>query len=196
MGYQLVSNGDVPVETYFNLLMKQTVIVCTSGTRPSSPPEGMTVYETDTDRYSTYNGSAWVTYGQISTGTFTPSLTAGTTNPTLGTGSTSTGRYTLWNGKICTYWGQIAFGTASVNAGSGQYFISLPFTSNAATNITTGCAMMRDSSAGTITPGSSYLAASVTTLSMVTASGTVASASPWVWAASDYLTWNITYEIA
>lgn len=40
-------------------LMKQAVITCTSGTRPSSPNEGMTIYETDTDRYMGHDGSTW-----------------------------------------------------------------------------------------------------------------------------------------
>lgn len=40
-------------------LMKQVVIVCTSGTRPGSPVDGMTIYETDTNLIRTYNGSAW-----------------------------------------------------------------------------------------------------------------------------------------
>lgn len=47
------------VNTY---LAKQAVVVCTSTTRPSSPPEGMVVYETDTDRMLTYVSSTtgWV----------------------------------------------------------------------------------------------------------------------------------------
>jgi hypothetical protein len=40
-------------------LMKQSVITCTSGTRPGSPNEGMTIYETDTDKYMGHDGSAW-----------------------------------------------------------------------------------------------------------------------------------------
>lgn len=35
-------------------------IVCTSTTRPATPFEGQQIYETDTDRLLTYNGSAWV----------------------------------------------------------------------------------------------------------------------------------------
>jgi hypothetical protein len=35
-------------------------VVCTSGTRPASPAEGQTIYETDTDRQLVWNGSAWV----------------------------------------------------------------------------------------------------------------------------------------
>ncbi|MGW3809076.1 hypothetical protein [Micromonospora sp. NPDC005113] len=45
------------VNTY---LMKQAVITCTSGARPTSPVEGMTIYETDTDTLLGYSGSAWV----------------------------------------------------------------------------------------------------------------------------------------
>lgn len=64
MVYQLVNNGDVPDEDYFNnALMKQAVIVCTSGTRPSSPPTGMKIFETDTKLEKHYNGSAWVRTG-------------------------------------------------------------------------------------------------------------------------------------
>lgn len=47
------------VNTY---LAKQAVVVCTSTTRPASPPEGMVIYETDTDRLLVYTSSAtgWV----------------------------------------------------------------------------------------------------------------------------------------
>lgn len=46
-----------------NYLMKQTIITCTSGTRPSSPVEGMTIFETDTDLNRYWDGSAWTTLG-------------------------------------------------------------------------------------------------------------------------------------
>lgn len=44
------------VNTY---LAKQAVIVCTSGTRPGAPVEGMCIYETDTDRLLSYDGTTW-----------------------------------------------------------------------------------------------------------------------------------------
>lgn len=44
------------INTY---LAKQVVIVCTSGTRPGSPVEGMVIYETDTDKCLTYDGATW-----------------------------------------------------------------------------------------------------------------------------------------
>lgn len=37
------------------------VFLCTSTTRPANPSEGFTVYETDTNVYSFWDGSAWVT---------------------------------------------------------------------------------------------------------------------------------------
>lgn len=36
-----------------------STIICTSSTRPASPFEGQTIYETDTDKFLVYNGSAW-----------------------------------------------------------------------------------------------------------------------------------------
>lgn len=66
MGFKTFVAGEVltasDVNTY---LMKQVVIVCTSGTRPSSPNEGMTIYETDTDKVLVYSGSAWVEFGLL-----------------------------------------------------------------------------------------------------------------------------------
>ena len=41
--------------------------VCTSSTRPASPFEGQTIYETDTDLVKSYNGSAWATIGPTPT---------------------------------------------------------------------------------------------------------------------------------
>jgi hypothetical protein len=35
-------------------------IVCTSSTRPATPTEGMSIYETDTDLRYEYDGSSWV----------------------------------------------------------------------------------------------------------------------------------------
>jgi hypothetical protein len=46
-------------------LMKQSVIVCTSSTRPSSPVEGMTIYQTDTDNQWFYDGATWLPTGGL-----------------------------------------------------------------------------------------------------------------------------------
>lgn len=61
MAFKTFIDGNVLTETDLNdYLMRQSVIACTSGSRPSSPVEGMTIYETDTDLLLTYSGSAWV----------------------------------------------------------------------------------------------------------------------------------------
>jgi hypothetical protein len=198
VGFKSWATGELLTSADLNAyLMKQAVIVCTSGTRPASPPEGMTVYETDTDRYSTYIGSAWVTLGQTITSTYVPVLTAATTNPTLGTGSVASGRYTLFGGNWCTTRGTIQFGSSGAAAGSGQYFISLPFTANA--NITAGvshlgCCVIRDNSAGDLRSATAYAAAGASTFSIVQ-TAVVASGSPWAWATADYISWDMTYEI-
>lgn len=63
MAYKTFTAGAVltasDVNTY---LARQAVVVCTSTTRPSSPPEGMTIYETDTDRMLVYTSATtgWV----------------------------------------------------------------------------------------------------------------------------------------
>lgn len=70
------------VNTY---LMKQVVIVCTSGTRPSSPVDGMHIYETDTDRRAVYNGTVWITVSPQSQTVATSQGTASTTYADLAT---------------------------------------------------------------------------------------------------------------
>ena len=55
------------------------VIICTSSTHPSSPFEGLTIYETDTDRRYTYDGTNW----RLLTPTFTTvKLTSGANSAT------------------------------------------------------------------------------------------------------------------
>jgi hypothetical protein len=199
--YTLLVTGDVPgAATYFNPLLQQTIIPCTSGTRPSSPPDGMLIWETDTERYKSWNAtlSEWVTSGQMLTGTITPSITSSGGGVSLGsTGNSAYGRYTVFGGKFCTYIGQVTWGTIGQGPGSGQYFLTLPFTaSNAAPILTTGSAMIRDNSASTVQPAVCYVGANSTTLSITSSSGIVGSATPWAWGANDYIAWSLTYEIS
>lgn len=62
MGFIDFATDDVLTEESIDTIMRQTVIPCTSGTRPASPHEGMTVYETDTDVIAVYTGSGWKRY--------------------------------------------------------------------------------------------------------------------------------------
>jgi hypothetical protein len=195
--YSLLVTGDVPgASTYFNPLLQQTIIPCTSGTRPSSPTDGMHVFETDTDTIRAYSNGNWTVVMQLGSASYTPVLTASTTNPVLGTGAVASAKYLLWGGRMCSYWGNITAGS-TFTAGSGQYFVSLPVAAGSNPSVLTpGAAMMRDNSAGTVLPGSAYLASSATTLSIVSPSGIIGSGTPWAWAASDYMNWFVTYETA
>jgi hypothetical protein len=184
-------------------LMEQSVIRCTSGTRPSAPNDGMLVYETDTNWYVSYNpGVGWRTLGQMITGTYTPTLTGSGGNPNLGSTGTAEARWTIWNGKWCLYRGSFQWGGSGMTAGSGQYLVSAPFTSS--TFITNGVSCLgqvffRDNSAGpALRTGACYITTSQTTLGLFEATtGLVTGANPWTWAGSgDYISWEIAYEIA
>lgn len=69
--------------------------VCTSSTRPASPFEGQTIYETDTDLVKSYNGTSWVTIGPTTSGVsavgYAQVLTLQTTSSTSYTDLSTTG---------------------------------------------------------------------------------------------------------
>jgi hypothetical protein len=84
--------------------------VCTSTTRPAAPYEGQLIYETDTDKVSIYNGSAWAEVssvtvkGDIQTFSTVPTkLGVGTNNYVLmADSSASTGLKWSTNPVVCT----------------------------------------------------------------------------------------------
>jgi hypothetical protein len=63
MAFKTFAPGVLTSSDVNTFLMRQAVIVCTSSTRPASPNEGMTIYETDTDRHAFYTGTAWRYFG-------------------------------------------------------------------------------------------------------------------------------------
>lgn len=71
-------------------LMKQTVIYSTSSLRPTSPQDGMTIYESDLDRYKTYHGGGW--YWPATIGVWNGSTAEGTF---IGTSITANRSFTL-----------------------------------------------------------------------------------------------------
>jgi hypothetical protein len=134
--------------------------------------------------------------------TWTPALTASTTNPTLGSGSTATGRYTRIN-KLVVATFTIVFGS-SPNAGSGTYRISLPITAQGTQQYyenTEGTMLIRDNSTQ-FQYQATFYNNTTTTIEMAysaTYGGAlvnVSNANPWTWAASDSLSGLIIYEAA
>ena len=132
--------------------------------------------------------SAWTLY--------TPVLTASTTNPTLGAGSSAEGRY-LKVGRLVVYRFKIAFGTSGVNAGSGFYKVSAPVNRNTAFSaVCTSTIYGNDVSVGTRNHGfanfSGDNAFEIFYLNGVAYSAT----TPWTWAASDTIEGQLVYEAA
>ncbi len=127
MGYDIVANGEVPDEDYFNnMLMRQTNIVATSGTRPTTPTptEGMVVYETDTNKFVVYESGAWQTKLDLYTQSYSPTWTGAGGNPSLGNG-TLTGRYLRLAAKMYFVEIQLLVGSTTTG-GSGRWLFSLP----------------------------------------------------------------------
>jgi hypothetical protein len=195
--YTLLVTGDVPgASTYFNPLLQQTIVPCTSGARPSSPPTGMHIFETDTTRLMKWTGAAWEAVAS-SRQSFTPTLTASTTNPTMGSGTVRNGWYAYASGPSVIYSFHIAFGTSPA-AGSGNYSISLPVAcanAYAGGNEAIGTVVLADASSGLFKVGVTLATAGSTLGMIVDGSVIVASGAPWTWAASDYLSGTITYPI-
>jgi hypothetical protein len=106
MAFKTFAPGVLTSSDVNTFLMRQAIITCTSSTRPASPNEGMTIYETDTDLYAVYTGTAWEYLGGWET-TFTPTLT----NFTLGNGTVAA-QYALV-GDLVFYAGYIVCGSTT-----------------------------------------------------------------------------------
>ena len=91
MAFKTFADGvALPASDLNTYLMKQAVIVCTAGTRPASPIEGMTIYETDTDKLLIYTTATtlwqppWnMPWGRIASASVTANQTTITTTVDL-----------------------------------------------------------------------------------------------------------------
>jgi hypothetical protein len=134
---------------------------------------------------------------------YTPVLTAATTNPTLGTGSNSTARY-LKVGRLVIYTFSITFGTSGTAAGSGEYRVSLPFgrasSSSPPADFPPGMVRLFDSSASATAIVPARMIATTNFIMQypstwpATGTSTVNQAAPWAWDASDSIRGQIIYE--
>lgn len=135
-------------------------------------------------------------------GSYTPALTATTTNPTLGSGSTASGRYAKVQRTVFGTF-DITFGSSGVAAGSGTYLISVPtnILSSWPANAPVGRAVLFDSSgsvAGYFDLISNYNNFRIRyQATWPTGSLTyVNDSTPWTWAAGDYIRGEFFYEAA
>lgn len=105
------------------------ILRCTSSTRPASPWEGMTIYETDTDKSYQYSGSAWVQIALLGAFDSAAATLAGSTSgPTWGTGSSRT-ITSRKNGRDYSARLSVSAGTPGFVAPVGNWAWTLPFTS-------------------------------------------------------------------
>lgn len=178
-------------------------LIMVEGTAPATPAAGLQELFVDSAdhqwKHKDSSGAVAVlgAGGYSAYSSYTPALTAATTNPTLGTGSTVLGQYAQDN-KTVTGQFTITFGTSGVAAGTGQYAISLPVTAD--TSITSrilGAAMIYHSSTGDLRIGAVALDTSGTVKVYYPATnGLIGAVNPWTWAASDQIFGSFTYRAA
>jgi hypothetical protein len=149
-GSRLFQAGDVlTAEQVQSFLMDQSIMgfedtsardAAFGGTGEATLAEGMFAYTADTNTLWVYDSINWVPainaaslngVGEFTS--YTPSLTATVTNPTLGVGSQSLGSYVRVKNLIIARF-FITFGTSGVAAGSGNYKVSLPVTASVFSN--------------------------------------------------------------
>lgn len=156
--------------------------------------------ETDTGRIKYGDGAtAWNALRYVGSGwaAYVPVLTAVTTNPTLGSGSIAEGRWRDTGHELIVdvY---IKFGASGVNAGNGQYRISLPANiSTAGTARLVGNCGLYDASAASYVAGAVSRQATDKVQLLLPSAGVIAAHNvPWAWAANDELSLRIIAERA
>lgn len=184
------------------LISSKFPLVGADADRPPSPYTSEQIWRTDKGCVEVHDGSSWREAPRRDGGgsawtSYTPTLTATTSNPTLGSGSTRSGAY-MQVGKMVTVRATVKFGTSGTAAGSGTYEISLPVT---AKTITTGrqqgTATFFDNSANDFGDGAVFIDNGATTKAKLSMDSTVVTNSaPWTWGASDQIDFTMTYEAA
>jgi hypothetical protein len=134
--------------------------------------------------------TAWTAY--------TPSWTAASTNPVIGNG-TIEGYYKVI-GKTCFVRGNIAMGSTTT-FGSGERYISMPFTASHADGILMTATLLDNNTAwyNAILNGARAGFNHKSAIQYQVVGGTADSitpTTPFTWTTSDRFTWNGSYEIA
>jgi len=98
--------------------------ICTSSTRPGSPFDGQSIYETDTDKTLVWNGSAWYAnwnsaWGQVGYASRSTAFTLSATSTDV------TGLSVTWTAISGRMYKTTAFVYFSVGAGTGSLFVTV-----------------------------------------------------------------------
>lgn len=202
MAFKTWAAGDVltasDVNTY---LMRQAVITCTSATRPSAPSEGMTIYETDTDKILSYSGTAWETGLVVGAWTsWTPAFvdSGAGTNWAIGDGTIS-GKYARF-GRVIVANFTIVMGSTTT-FGTDIMTITLPVDTAWTTDERgTGSAIAKDASPTNTYPLATTVVGQYIGLGALAASSTyatwdaVTNTKPFTWANGDRIDGTVIYE--
>jgi len=168
--------------------------VCTSTTRPVTPYEGQTIYETDTDRLLVWNNSVWI---QASG----PYVAYSATPSGLGNG-TANFRYSQ-SYKTIHFHGTIVHGSTTTFVQD----ITLPVVASSSYGFLDdiGSCVARDVSTNQYYQ-MNYIFINTSTLRILWSGGIgggatnglfdISSTSPFTWAAGDFISFNLTYEAA
>jgi len=141
---------------------------------------------------------------------YTPTLTASTTNPTLGSGSSATGYYKRLGHRVEGY-ASILFGSSGVAAGTGYYGFLLPV-EPVNRNHAIGIGYLVDNSdnvrflvaSAAVSPPlwaantkkAIILVSNAAGAGFFTGANPVGAAAPWTWAENDQLLVTFSYEAA
>jgi hypothetical protein len=205
MAFKTFAPGVLTSSDVNTFLMRQAVIVATSSTRPASPNEGMTIYETDTDRYKTYSGTAWEDgFKSGAWISYTPAVNSfgAGTDWALGNG-TVVGKYQKV-GRLVIGYATLLFGSTTT-FGTKSLISSVPLTPNAPSlsNLPLGNTRSFDVSTGNAFTGHAELGSGTglapvvqsTSLARTTAEN-VTSTVPFTWVNGDYILITFAYEAA
>lgn len=125
--------GDVLTAAQMDIIANRVVSDVTSGGRPGSPHQGMTIHETDTSLGYIYDGANWVQVDNVGAWTsYTPTWTGSGSNPAIGDG-TLVGYYRR-HGRSIEVLIYILDG-ASTTEGTGTYSITLPVAPHATARV-------------------------------------------------------------
>jgi hypothetical protein len=207
MAFKVFTPGVLTSSDVNTFLMRQAVITCTASTRPASPNEGMTIYETDTDLYRTYTGTDWLPTAQFIApdyATYTPTWTG----LTVGNATVNTARFTVI-GKTVHLRVRVVFGSTTAVTATGSPLLGPAFSypagfgaGGAQPTAQQAVARFVDDSLGRFFVGvCNILASEIQLQCLQTSPGSyafsdvVTSSVPFTWAVSDEIRASITYGI-
>jgi len=180
-------------------------ILITEGTEPSAPAAGKQRLYVDSTTHKLMLTNSSGTESEVGSGalgawtSYTPTWTATTTNPTLGS-TTIAGRYKALDSKTYVVNVTISITTGGAwNAGSGSYIFSLPAGLTAATRIQIGSAHVLDNGtahfAGICKVSASGTTIAETVIADASGSRLLSNSIPITWATGDQINLSILLEV-